>query len=61
MKKEYLIPEMEIITLGLQPLLAGSPMISITPDEEPATPPGGSDAPGLDVEDVLGIGKGMPF
>ena len=52
---------MEIITLGLQPLLAGSPMISITPDEEPVTPPGGSDAPGLDVEDVLGIGKGMPF
>ena len=55
MKKEYMIPEMEIVTLGVQPLLAGSPIIPITPDEEPVTPPGGSDAPGLDVGDILGL------
>ncbi len=61
MRKEYMIPDMEIVTLALQPLLAGSPDIDITPDEDPVTPPEGSDAPGLDVEDVLGIGTGLPF
>ncbi len=55
MKKEYIIPEMELVTLGLQPLLAGSPTVPITPDEEPVTPPGGSDAPFLSPDDLLGI------
>ena len=54
MKKEYIIPEMEIVILGVQPLLAGSPIIPIDPDEEPTTPPGGSDAPFLSTDDLLG-------
>ena len=54
MKKEYFAPDMEIVKLGLQPLLAGSPTIDITPDEEPITPPGGSDAPFITSEDLLG-------
>ena len=45
---------MEIVNTDVRPLLAGSPTIGITPDEEPITPPGGSDAPLLP-EDLMDI------
>lgn len=57
MKKTYLAPDMEIVlTATRQPLMAGS--IPIHTDEEPITPPGGSDAPFMVTpEDLLGIPK----
>ena len=55
MNKQYFAPSMETIELKAhQQLMAGS--VPIRGDEEPTTPPGGSDAPGmLTPEQLLGI------
>ena len=52
MKKQYMIPELEIVKIGIQPLLAGSPTIDRV-DDGTLTPPGGSDAPGLVIPEEL--------
>ncbi len=58
MKKQYMIPKLEIVKIGIQPLLAGSPPDIDLVDDGTLTPPGGSDAPGMVTpEDLLGIPK----
>ena len=47
-----MIPELEIVKIGIQPLLAGSPTIDLV-DDGTLTPPGGSDAPGLVIPEEL--------
>lgn len=52
MKKQYMIPELEIVKIGIQPLLTGSPTIDLV-DDGILIPPGGSDAPGLVIPEEL--------
>ncbi len=52
MKKQYSIPELEVVMADIQPLLTGSPTIDLV-DDGTLIPPGGSDAPGLVIPDEL--------
>jgi hypothetical protein len=52
MKKQYMIPKLEVVKIGVQPLLAGSPTIGLV-DDGTLIPPGGSDAPSLVIPEEL--------
>ncbi len=52
MKKQYSIPELEVVMADIQPLLTGSPTIDLV-DDGTLIPPGGSDAPGLVIPEEL--------
>ena len=52
MKKQYIIPKLEVAKTCIQPLLTGSPTIDLV-DDGKLIPPGGSDAPGLVIPDEL--------
>ena len=56
MKKKYMTPEMEIFEIkAQQQLLAGSATVPFGGDEEPSVSPGGSDAPFMDMDELLGF------
>ena len=49
-------PEMEIFEIkAQQQLLAGSATVPFGGDEEPSVSPGGSDAPFMDMDELLGF------